>query len=78
MDFRSPSIRQIADFFLHLFQEKNVRPSTIDSYRSAFLDKMGNAALNISKDENLEPLVHQLTKLPFEPHQKGFFEAFYF
>ena len=30
VDFRSPSIKQVADFLLHLFQEKNLQPSTID------------------------------------------------
>ena len=53
VDFRSPSIKQVADFLLHLFQEKNLQPSTIDGYRSAIADKLGNASLNVSKDENL-------------------------
>ena len=35
VDFRSPSIKQVADFLLHLFQEKHLQPSTIDGYRSA-------------------------------------------
>ena len=52
VDFRSPSIKQVADFLLHLFQEKNLQPSTIDGYRSAIADKLGNASLNVSKDEN--------------------------
>ena len=46
VDFRSPSIKQIADFLLHLFQEKNLQPSTIDGYRSAIVDKLGNSSLN--------------------------------
>ena len=53
VDFRSPAIKQIADFLLHLFQEKNLQPSTIDGYRSAIADKLGNSSLNVSKDENL-------------------------
>ena len=52
VDFRSPSVKQIADFLLHLFQEKNLQPSTIDGYRSAIADKLGNSSLNVSKDEN--------------------------
>ena len=43
VDFRSPSIKQIADFLLHLFQEKNLQPGTIDGYRSAIADKLGNS-----------------------------------
>ena len=53
MDFRLPSIKQVADFLLHLFQEKNLQPSYIDGYRSAIADKLGNASLSVSKDENL-------------------------
>ena len=30
VDFRSPSVKQIAEFLLHLFQEKNLQSSTID------------------------------------------------
>ena len=57
VDFRSPSIKQIADFLLHLFQEKNLQPSTIDGYRSAIADKLGISSLNVSKDENLTRLL---------------------
>ena len=57
VDFRSPSIKQIADFLLHLFQEKNLQPSTIDGCRSAIADKLGNPSLNVSKDENLTRLL---------------------
>ena len=57
VDFRSPSIKEVADFLLHLLQEKNLQPSTIDGYRSAIADKLGNASLNISKDENLTCLL---------------------
>ena len=57
VDFKSPSIKQIADFLLHLFQEKNLQPSTIEGYRSAIVDKLGNASLNVSKDENLTRLL---------------------
>ena len=54
---RSPSIKQTADFLLYLFQEKNLQPSTIDYYRTAIADKIGNDSLNISKDENLNMLL---------------------
>ena len=57
VDFRSPSVKQIADFLLHLFQEKDLQPSTIDGYRSAIADKLGNSSLNVSKDENLTCLL---------------------
>ena len=57
VDFRNPSIKQIADFLLHLFQEKNLQPSTIDGYRSAIADKLGNTSVNVGKDDNLTRLL---------------------
>ena len=57
VDFRNPSIKQIADFLLHLFQEKNLQPSTIDGYRSAIADKLGNTLINVGKDDNLTRLL---------------------
>ena len=57
VDFRNPSIKQIADFLLHLFQEKNLQPSTIDGYRSAIADKLGNTLVNVGKDDNLTRLL---------------------
>ena len=57
VDFRTPSIEQIADFLLSLFQEKHLQPSTIEGYRTAIADKVGNSRFNISKDENLSRLL---------------------
>ena len=56
VDFHSPSVEQIADFLLHLFQDRELQPSTIDGYRSAIADKVGNFTVNISKNENLNRL----------------------
>ena len=57
VDFRAPPLKAIADFLLHLFQEKKLQPSTIDGYRSAIADKLGNSTINVSKDENLSRLL---------------------
>ena len=57
LDVRSPSIAQIADFLLYLFKERNLQPSTIEGYRTAIADMVGNEKLNISKDENLTHLL---------------------
>ena len=56
VDFRVPPLKAIADFLLHLFQEK-LQPGTIDGYRSAIADKLGNSTINVSKDENLTRLL---------------------
>ena len=57
VDFRAPPLKAIADFLLHLFQEKKLQPGTIDGYRSAIADKLGNSTINVSKDENLTRLL---------------------
>ena len=57
VDFRSPSISHIADFLLYLFKERNLQPSTIEGYRTAIADMVGNDRLAISKDENLSRLL---------------------
>ena len=57
MDFRAPPLKAIADFLLHLFQDKKLQPGTIDGYRSAIADKLGNSTINVSKDENLTHLL---------------------
>ena len=57
VDFRSPSVNHIADFLLYLFKERNLQPSTIDGYRTAITDMVGNDNLNISSDENLTRLL---------------------
>ena len=57
VDFRSPSVNRIADFLLYLFKERNLQPSTIDGYRTAIADMVGNDTLNISSDENLTRLL---------------------
>ena len=57
VDVRAPSLRDVADFLLHLFQERKFQPSTIDGYRSAISDKLGTTRINVGKDENLTRLV---------------------
>ena len=42
---------------MYLFQDRKLQPSTIDGYRSAIADELGNSPLNISKDENLTHLL---------------------
>ena len=42
VDFRAPPLKAIADFLLYLFQDRKLRPGTIDGYRSAIANKLGN------------------------------------
>ena len=57
VDFRSPSVTQVADFLMHLFQDRKLQPSTIGGYRTAIADMVGTDRWRISKDENLTRLV---------------------
>ena len=57
VDFRSPPVKSVADFLMHLFEDKKLQPSTIDGYRSAIADKLGPTTVNISKDDNLTRLL---------------------
>ena len=45
VDFRAPPVKSIADFLLYLFQDRKLQPSTIDGYRSAIADKLGNSLI---------------------------------
>ena len=57
VDFRSPPVKSVADFLMYLFEDKKLQSSTIDGYRSAIADKLGDTTVNISKDDNLTRLL---------------------
>ena len=57
VDFRAPTVNTVADFLMYLFQDRKLQPGTIDGYKSAIADKLGNSPINISKDENLTCLL---------------------
>ena len=57
VNFRAPPLEVIADFLLYLIQDRKYRPGTIDDYRSAIADKLGNFPINVRKDENLTRLL---------------------
>ena len=57
VDFRAPPIMSIADFLLYLFQERKLQPSTIEGYRSAIADQLGNSPINVTiKETSLKHL----------------------
>ena len=43
VDFSTPSVKQVSDFFMYLYQDLNRRPSTIDGYRTAVVNTFGLA-----------------------------------
>ena len=43
VDFMAPPVKSVADFLMYLFEDRKLQPSTIDGYRSAIADKLGNS-----------------------------------
>ena len=52
-----PPVKSIANFLIYLFQDRKLQPSTIEGYRSAISDKLGNSPINVSKHDNLTRLL---------------------
>ena len=57
VDFSTPSVKQISDFFMYLYQDLNRRPSTIDGYRTAIVDTLGPTAQHIAHNADLHRLL---------------------
>ena len=57
MDFSTPSVKQISDFFMYLYQDLNRCPSTIDGYRTAIVDTLGPTAHHIAHNADLHRLL---------------------
>ena len=57
VDFSTPSVKQVSDFFMYLYQDLNSRPSTIDGYRTAIVDTLGPTWLHISQSSDLNRLL---------------------
>ena len=56
VDFSTPSVKQISDFFMYLYQDLNRHPSTIDGYRTAIIDTLGPTAQHIAHKADLQRL----------------------
>ena len=57
VDFRSPSIGDICNFFWYLFNDLNRCPSTIEGYRTAIANTLGNTKQNISTNPEIARLI---------------------
>ena len=81
VDFYTPSVKQVSDFFMYLYQDINRCPSTIDGYRWAIVDTLGPVAgyrllSSFHRDHpkssrnlpkwNLPVVLNELTKAHFE------------
>ena len=56
VDFSTPSVKQVSNFFMYLYQDLNRCPSTIDGYRTAIVDTLGPAGHHISQSSDLNRL----------------------
>ena len=57
VDFSTPSVKQVSDFFMYLYQDLNRRPSTIDGYRMDIVDTLGPAGHHIAQSSDLHRLL---------------------
>ena len=57
MDFSTPSVKQVSDLFMYLYQNLNRHPSNTDGYRTAILDTLDPAGLHISQSSDLNRLL---------------------
>ena len=54
VDFCTPSVKQVSDFFMYLYQDLNRSPSTIDGYRTAIVHTLRPAGPHISQSSDLK------------------------
>ena len=57
VEFEKPPLSSIADFFTYLFNEKNLKSTTIAGYRTAIADHLGPAGIEISHSFELYRLI---------------------
>ena len=57
VDFSTPSVKQVSDFFMYLHQDLNRRLSTIDGYRTAIVDTLGPTGHHIAQSSDLHRLL---------------------
>ena len=62
VDFSSPSVKYILDFFMYLYQDLNRCPSTIDGYRTAIVDTLGPAGHHIAQSSDLHRLLSSFNR----------------
>ena len=55
--FSTPSVKQVSDFFMYLYQDLNRRPLTVGGFRTAIVDTLGPAGHHISQSSDLNRLL---------------------
>ena len=67
VDFSTPSVQEISNFFMYLYQDLNRCPSTIDGYRTAIVDTLGPTGHHIAQSLDL----HRLLSSFYRDHPKS-------
>ena len=62
VDFSTPSVKQVSEFFMYLCQDLNRHHSTIDGYRTAIVDTLGPAGHHISQSSDLNRLLPKFSQ----------------
>ena len=57
VDLSTPSVKQVSDFFMYLYQDLNRHPSTIGGYSMAIVDTLGPAGLHMLQSSDLNRLL---------------------
>ena len=57
VDFSTPSVKQVSDLFMYLYQDLHRRPSTIDGYRTAIVDTLCPTGHHIAQSSDLHRLL---------------------
>ena len=73
VDFSTPSVKQVSDFFMYLYQDLNRCPLTIDGYRTAIVDTLGPAGHHISQSSDLNRLLSSFHR--DRPKVPGIFQS---
>ena len=69
VDFMAPPIKSVADFLMHLFQDRKLLPSTTDGYTSAIGDKLGIHPLISTKMK--KSLISWIVSKETDPKDRG-------
>ena len=72
VDFSTPSVKHISDFFMYLYQDLNRCPSTIDGYRTAIVYTLGQRATILHKVQTFTGYSPVFTGIV--PKVSGFFQ----
>ena len=60
MDLSTPSVKEVSDIFMYLYQDLNRRPSAINGYRMAVVDTLPLVGCHIPQSSDLNRLLSSL------------------